>query len=152
MKKERDFYDDIYQFNQIYKLPSPNKPELLSKDRIDAFRDILTEEINEAEEISEKYAEMLREQGGDLDENARLEVLTDLADWLGDIVVYCASEARRWGLPLKQILDVIMESNFSKLGDDGQPIYDHRGKVLKGPRYWKPEPRIRDLLKGEIYK
>jgi hypothetical protein len=42
-----------------------------------------------------------------------------------------------------------MESNFSKLGADGQPIYDERGKVMKGPSYWKPEPRIRSLLDGE---
>ena len=54
--------------------------------------------------------------------------------------------ARRWGLPLNKILDVIMESNFSKLGADGMPIYDERGKVMKGPDYWKPEPQIRDAL------
>ncbi len=31
---------------------------------------------------------------------------------------------------------------------DGLPIYDERGKVLKGPNYWKPEPKIRELLQG----
>ena len=39
-----------------------------------------------------------------------------------------------------------MQSNFSKLGEDGQPVYDHRGKVMKGPGYWKPEPKIQELL------
>ena len=72
--------------------------------------------------------------------------MTDLADWLGDIVVYCASEARRWGIPLNRVLNVIMESNFSKLDADGQPIYDERGKVMKGPNYWKPEPKIKEVL------
>ncbi len=39
-----------------------------------------------------------------------------------------------------------MQSNFSKLGADGKPIYDERGKVMKGPGYWQPEPKIRALL------
>ncbi|MHA0110778.1 hypothetical protein ACXYUI_27030, partial [Klebsiella pneumoniae] len=76
----------------------------------------------------------------------KLGVLTELSDWLGDLVVYCASEAQRWGLPLDRILSVIMQSNFSKLGADGKPFYDERGKVMKGPNYWKPEPRIQELL------
>ena len=39
-----------------------------------------------------------------------------------------------------------MDSNQSKLGADGKPIYDANGKFLKGPNYWKPEPRIRELI------
>lgn len=46
------------------------------------------------------------------------------------------------------MLDVIMDSNESKLGADGKPIYDENGKFLKGPNYWKPEPRIKTLLLG----
>ena len=40
-----------------------------------------------------------------------------------------------------------MESNFSKLGGDGKVIKDERGKILKGPNYWKPELRIKEMLK-----
>lgn len=148
--KDRDFDQDISRFNQIYKLESPDVPSLLPKDRIEAFEDILSEEVREARQIIQKYEHLLNEQRGDLDGEARLELLTDLADWLGDIVVYCASEAKRWGLPLQQILAVIMESNFSKLDVNGQPIYDHRGKVLKGPNYWKPEPRIKEIVRSKI--
>jgi hypothetical protein len=39
-----------------------------------------------------------------------------------------------------------MDSNTSKLGADGKPIYDERGKVMKGPGYWKPEPAIKELI------
>jgi hypothetical protein len=39
---------------------------------------------------------------------------------------------------------------MSKLGADGLPIYDERGKVLKGPGYWKPEPTISLMLQNEI--
>jgi predicted HAD superfamily Cof-like phosphohydrolase len=79
-----------------------------------------------------------------------VEILADLADWLGDIMVYCASEMRKYGLRSNDILGIIMASNFSKLGLDGKPIYDERGKVLKGPGYWKPEPMIRRLLEAQI--
>lgn len=71
-----------------------------------------------------------------------------LADLLGDIQVYCASEMAKFGLPLDDVLETIMRSNFSKLGEDGNPIYDERGKVLKGPNYWKPEPAIKELLES----
>src|SRR6476620_5595229 len=43
-------------------------------------------------------------------------------------------------------IDDIMDSNESKLGADGNPIYDANGKFLKGPNYWKPEPKIQELL------
>jgi len=49
-------------------------------------------------------------------------------------------------LPLEEVLDVIMDSNESKLGADGRPIYDANGKFLKGPAYWRPEPKIKALL------
>jgi predicted HAD superfamily Cof-like phosphohydrolase len=73
--------------------------------------------------------------------------VADLADWLGDMIVYCASEARRHGLPIEEVLHIIMDSNASKLGADGNPLINQEtGKVEKGPNYWKPEPKIRTLL------
>ena len=44
------------------------------------------------------------------------------------------------------VLNIIMDSNESKLGADGLPIYNADGKVLKGPNYWKPEPALRKML------
>ena len=108
--------------------------------------DKAAEEVEEANDISDKYQKMLQASGGTLNPQQKLEILTDMSDWLGDIVVYCSSEAKRWGLPLDQILNVIMQSNFSKLDANGEPIYDERGKVMKGPNYWKPEPKISQLL------
>jgi hypothetical protein len=43
-----------------------------------------------------------------------------------------------------------MQSNFSKLGEDGKPIYDERGKVMKGGNYWKPEPKISEILAAKM--
>ena len=74
-----------------------------------------------------------------------IDDLVDLADWLGDIMVYAASEMRRFGLPINETLSIIMQSNFSKLGEDGKPIIKE-GKVMKGPGYWRPEPKLRELI------
>lgn len=140
------FYQQIVKFNEMYKLPSNDDPTPLPAQRIKDFQDILAEEVEEANDIHAKYTALQEANGGTLSPEGRLEVLTDMSDWLGDIVVYCASEARRWGIPLEKVLGVIMDSNFSKLGADGLPIYDERGKVMKGPDYWKPEPKIREML------
>lgn len=160
-----EFFDKIKRFNDMYRmsnldlpatagqtLPSGEPFDLLG--RFEQFQSILSEEFDEGLELAEKAAgnkngsEYFQDdQGNDLPQrDGEIKFLTDIADWLGDIVVYCASEARRYGIPLPQVLDIIMESNFSKLGADGKPIYDERDKLLKGPGYWKPEPKIKELL------
>ncbi len=141
----RDFYNDIEKFNANYKIQSNEAHTLLDPQRIRDFHSILSEEVDEGLELAEKYEKSV---ANGLSSEEVVDVLTEMSDWLGDLVVYCASEARRWGVPLPKVLEVIMESNFSKLGADGLPIYDERGKVLKGPNYWKPEPKIRELLQG----
>jgi predicted HAD superfamily Cof-like phosphohydrolase len=141
-----EFSQDISKFNGIYKLPVNTQPTLdvgvPPVDRMAAFKDILMEEVHEIDEIIEA-----QNSGAD-----PVQVLTMLADLLGDIQVYCASEMAKFGLPLDQVLSIIMQSNFSKLGADGLPIYDERGKVMKGPNYWKPEPKIQALLTELIQK
>ncbi len=150
MTNEQQFYDDIRKFNQIYKLPSNDAPTLLGSERVRNFHQILAEEVEEGLDLAAKYEKLVADKKGDLSKEETIDLMADMSDWLGDLVVYCASEARRWGLPLPQVLNVIMESNFSKLGADGLPIYDERGKVMKGPNYWKPEPKLRDMLRQDV--
>jgi predicted HAD superfamily Cof-like phosphohydrolase len=139
-----DFSQDIQKFNGIYKLPVSQVPTtevgVPMAERLKAFKSILGEELDEIDEIITAV-----ERGDD-----QLAVLTMLADLLGDIQVYCASEMAKFGLPLNEVLAVIMQSNFSKLGDDGKPIYDERGKVMKGAGYWKPEPKISEILAAKL--
>jgi predicted HAD superfamily Cof-like phosphohydrolase len=140
-KEETSFFLDAKKFNEIYKLPINNKPTLLGVERLENFKSILLEEISEIDEIIKKYKKKPEED---------LEILTDLSDWLGDIVVFVGTECIKHGIDLNKTLKIIMQSNFSKLGADGKPIYDERGKVMKGPNYWKPEPKIRELLKESL--
>lgn len=140
------FSDSIKRFNEMYKLPSNDKPTLLGVERLRNFKNILMEEVNEVDGIIKKY----EETGNDLSDEKKLDILTDLSDWLGDMIVYITSEATKHGLNIDETLSVIMESNFSKLGADGNPIYDERGKVMKGPNYWKPEPKLKEEIKRKL--
>jgi len=128
--------DLIKNFNSIYKLEVNEKPKMISKERLINFKSILMEEVHEIDEIIEDY-----------DKSSELEKLVALSDLLGDLIVYIRSEACKHGLPIDEVLKTIMDSNFSKLDSDGKPIYDERGKVMKGPEYFKPEPKIEEILK-----
>ncbi|OGA21147.1 MAG: pyrophosphatase [Betaproteobacteria bacterium RIFCSPLOWO2_02_FULL_67_26] len=132
------FADRIAAMNAMYKLPAHDRPTLPADvaDRLTKFKATLLDEVHEIDEIVK-----LSKEGA-----PAIDIAVAVADLLGDIMVYCRSEALKYGLPLEEVLDVIMDSNESKLGADGRPIYDANGKFLKGPNYWRPEPRIKALL------
>lgn len=54
--------------------------------------------------------------------------------------------AKQGGIPLKEIIEIIHESNMSKLGADGKPILRSDGKILKGPNFFTPTAKIKELL------
>jgi predicted HAD superfamily Cof-like phosphohydrolase len=134
----KSFATRIAAMNAMYKLPANEHP-VLPEDvvsRLTKFKATLMDEVHEIDQIVE-----LAQQGA-----SQTEILVAMADLLGDVIVYCRSEALKYGLPLEEVLDIIMDSNESKLGADGKPVYDSNGKFLKGPGYWKPEPKIKTLL------
>ncbi len=139
---KKSFAQRIATMNAMYQLPASDRPGLPADvaDRLVKFKATLLDEVHEIDEIVQQS-----KNGG-----AALDVAVAIADLLGDITVYCRSEALKYGLPLEEVLDIIMDSNESKLGADGKPIYDANGKFLKGPNYWKPEPRIKALLQARM--
>ena len=144
------FTKDIRKFNTMYGLPVNDSPCIPFKTSVDKgtarhqllarliqFKKILIDEVNEVDEIYSKVV------AGD----EPLEVLTDLADWLGDLQIFCASEMLKFGLDNEMVLSVIMSSNFSKLQADGSALMID-GKLQKGPNYWKPEPKLKRLIQA----
>lgn len=122
----------------MYKLPNLEKPSLAGlgedwRERLRNFKKTLADELGEIDDIIDST-------------DSELDVLVAIADLLGDINVYTHSESLKFGIPLDKVLKIIMESNMSKLGADGNPIYNEDGKVMKGPGYWKPEDKIAELL------
>ena len=141
------FDEKIRDFNNMYGLPVNTVPTVLYGNpahlaqRLKDFKKILSDELNEVDAI---IAEI------EMGHAVPVSILTALADWLGDIEVYCASEMLKFGLDREMVLAIIMASNMSKLGEDGHPIYDSTGKVLKGPNYWKPEPMIARYIEAAV--
>jgi hypothetical protein len=134
-----NFFKAISKFNAMYRLPMPAKPTL-------EFQRFSSFQGSEKSIIGEEFLE-----GGDIITGymagaSEADVLTAQADWLGDMIVYCTSEMQRYGLNPETVLDIIMQSNFSKLDASGLPIYDERGKVMKGPNYWKPESKLKAYI------
>lgn len=136
------FMHDVVGFNLMYGLPIAAKPttelEPVLK-RMTDFKVVITNEVNEVDDIIRMAQEGAPE----------IEQLVAIADWLCDIMVYVTSEGLRFGIPMQKVLSIIMDSNRSKLGADGLPIISG-GKVQKGPNYWKPEPKIREVLEALI--
>lgn len=134
--KFTEFELRIKQMNETFKLPSNNKPTDQGVMRLAQFRKVLQDEIDELHEVFP------------LDLSKPAPNFVALADCLGDIVVYCFSEARRWGIPLIDVLHLIMDSQDSKLVN-GRPLMAEDGsKFIKGPNYTPPEENIRQLLES----
>lgn len=151
--KLTSFSGKIMYFNGMYKLPVapyPTVNAILAQNkesiymRLCNFKKILTDEIQEMDDITERL------QAREADPHGEIDTLTELADLLGDIVIYCASEMIKFGIPFDKTLDIIMQSNFSKLDAAGNPIYNEMGKVMKGPYYYKPEIALKLMLLEEI--
>ena len=97
-----------------------NKPSL-SSDKINKLRiDLIKEELDELKEA--------------MDNKDLLEV----ADALTDILYVTYGAGHAFGIDLDQCFDEVQNSNMSKLGENGEPIYNEAGKVMKGPNYFKP--------------
>jgi len=115
---------------------------------LEFFREKIEEVVEDNDCYSEVMSKVLYKIA--YDENygnspaQRLEryLLVTLADWFGDLTVYIRSEALKFGIPLESVLSCIMGSNFTKLGEDGQPVKNENGKVLKGPNFAPPENYI----------
>lgn len=146
--------------NARYELPVGFSPTLEVgepvHERLAKFKRILLKEVEEIDQIILK-AEAF-ETGNTYQEPTggktrlidKMELLTDIADLLVDLQVYEVSEMVKFGLPNKQLQDIVMDSNESKLMPDGSVLKDADGKFLKGPAYWKPEPAIRALLERRV--
>jgi hypothetical protein len=135
------FIDRIRRMNEIFDIERFESPMYLGVGRLEKFRKTLSDEVLELDDIVAAAAPV----SGSTAHVDQLKVLTALADFLGDVVVYSFSEARRWGIPLDQVLHAIMDSQDSKLVD-GKALKDENNKFLKGPGYKPPEPAIEAIL------
>tara|TARA_B100000287_G_C20638962_1_gene782768 strand:- start:96 stop:488 length:393 start_codon:yes stop_codon:yes gene_type:complete len=86
---------------------------------------------------------LMKEENEEYFEAAKRNDMVEVADALGDMLYILCGTILSHGMQDKihEIFEEIQTSNMSKLGDDGKPIYRKDGKVMKGPKYFKPNIR-----------
>jgi predicted HAD superfamily Cof-like phosphohydrolase len=82
--------------------------------------------------------DLIKEELEELKEAMENKDLLEVADALTDILYVTYGAGHAFGIDLDKCFDEVQNSNMSKLGENGKPIYNEAGKVMKGPKYFKP--------------
>ena len=83
--------------------------------------------------------DLIREELSELEEAIEKKDIKEIADALTDILYVTYGAGHAFGINLDKCFEEVQNSNMSKLGSDGKPIYNDHGKVMKGPDYFKPD-------------
>ena len=83
--------------------------------------------------------DLIKEELEELREAMENKDLLEVADALTDILYVTYGAGHSFGIDLDMCFEEVQNSNMSKLGEDGKPIYNESGKVMKGPKYFKPD-------------
>ena len=89
--------------------------------------------------INELRVSLIQEELDELKEAMNNKDLLEVADALTDLLYVTYGAGHAFGIDLDKCFNEVQNSNMSKLGLDGKPIYNDKGKVMKGPNYFKPD-------------
>ena len=91
------------------------------------------------EKINKLRISLIEEELEELKLAIKENNIKEVADALTDILYVTYGAGHAFGINLDKCFEEVQNSNMSKLGDDGKPIYNENGKVMKGPNYFKPD-------------
>ena len=91
------------------------------------------------EKTNKLRVDLIKEELEELTKAMDEKDLLEVADALTDILYVTYGAGHAFGINLDMCFDEVQNSNMSKLGEDGRPIYNEAGKVMKGPNYFKPD-------------
>ena len=91
------------------------------------------------EKINELRISLVNEELEEFKEAIKSNDLKEVADALTDILYVTYGAGHAFGINLDKCFEEVQQSNMSKLSEDGKPIYNESGKVMKGPKYFKPD-------------
>ena len=92
-----------------------------------------------SDKINKLRIDLIKEELNELQEAMKNNDLLEVADALTDILYVTYGAGHAFGIDLDKCFDEVQNSNMSKLGENGEPIYNESGKVMKGPNYFKPD-------------
>ena len=114
-------FKSVKKFMETFGQEVKNKAEFPEEKIVKLRLDLIREELEEFREAIEK------------------KDIKEVADALTDILYVTYGAGHAFGIDLDRCFEEVQNSNMSKLGDDGKPIYNDQGKVMKGPKYFKPD-------------
>jgi len=108
------------------------------------FMETFGQEVKEKAEfpsnkITSLRYELIKEELDELKDAIEKKDIKEVADALTDILYVTYGAGHAFGINLDKCFEEVQNSNMSKLGADGKPIYNEKGKVMKGPNYFKPD-------------
>ena len=108
------------------------------------FMETFGQEIKEKpgfpdDKITSLRYDLIKEELEELKEAIDNRDIKEVADALTDILYVTYGAGHAFGIDLDKCFEEVQNSNMSKLGSDGKPIYNDKGKVMKGPNYFKPD-------------
>ena len=107
------------------------------------FMETFGQEIKEKasfpnDKITSLRYDLIKEELDEFKEAIDKKDIKEVADALTDILYVTYGAGHAFGIDLDKCFEEVQNSNMSKLGNDGKPIYNENGKVMKGPNYFKP--------------
>ena len=91
------------------------------------------------DKINKLRLDLIKEELSELTDAMNNKDLLEVADALTDILYVTYGAGHAFGINLDKCFEEVQNSNMSKLDDNGKPIYNDSGKVMKGPNYFKPD-------------
>ena len=113
-------------------------------DKVGTFMKTFGQEVKtkpsfSSDKINKLRIDLIKEELDELQEAMKNNDLLEVADALTDILYVTYGAGHAFGIDLDKCFDEVQNSNMSKLGENGEPIYNESGKVMKGPNYFKPD-------------
>ena len=113
-------------------------------DKVGTFMKTFGQEVKtkpsfSTDKINRLRLDLIREELDELTQAMDNKDLLEVADALTDILYVTYGAGHAFGINLDKCFNEVQNSNMSKLGKDGKPIYNEKGKVMKGPNYFKPD-------------
>ena len=113
-------------------------------DKVGTFMKTFGQEVKtkpsfSTDKINKLRLDLIKEELSELTEAMNNKDLLEVADALTDILYVTYGAGHAFGINLDKCFEEVQNSNMSKLDDNGKPIYNEHGKVMKGPNYFKPD-------------
>ena len=113
-------------------------------DKVGTFMKTFGQEVKtrpsfSTDKINKLRLDLIKEELSELTEAMNSKDLLEVADALTDILYVTYGAGHAFGINLDKCFEEVQNSNMSKLDENGKPIYNEHGKVMKGPNYFKPD-------------